>query len=73
MIQLWEDIRKTDPLFGTGRNQAHFDEEADEKIRKAIVDGVLCPWSDPEHCQYLCCYMLGQYFGLRGMNEITYL
>jgi len=32
MVQLWDDIRKIDPLFGTGRNQAHFDEEADEKI-----------------------------------------
>jgi len=73
MIQLWDDIRKVDPLFGTGRNQAHFDEEADEKIRKAIVDGVLDPWKNPEHCQYLCCYVVGRYFGLRGMQEITYL
>ena len=28
MITYWENIRKTDPLFGTSRNQAHFDEEA---------------------------------------------
>ena len=46
MIQLWDDIRKVDPLFGTGRNQAHFDEDADEKVRQAIVSGKLDPWNN---------------------------
>ena len=51
MIQLWDYIRKTDPLFGTGQNQAHFDEDADEKVRAAIKSGELDPWNNPEHCQ----------------------
>jgi len=73
MVQLWDDIRKIDPLFGTGCNQAHFDEEADEKIREAIRTGKLDPWNNPEHCQCVCVFIVGRYFGLRGMGEITHL
>jgi len=73
MIQLWDNIRKIDTLFGTGCNQAHFDEEVDEKIHQAILSGELDPWNNPEHCQYVCVFMVGRYFGLWGLSEITYL
>ena len=41
MITLWDAIRKDDPLFGTSRHAAKFDEQADEKIRIAIKEGKL--------------------------------
>jgi len=73
MITYWEEVRKTDPLFGTSRNQAHFDEEANEKIRTAVKNGVLNPYKDPKDCQRVAVFMLGRHYGMRGLDEITYL
>ena len=73
MITLWENIRKSDPLFGTSRHAAKFDEEADEKIRIAIKEGKLRPWEDPEHLQHVICFCLGRCFAMRGIGEITFL
>jgi hypothetical protein len=73
MIVSWHNIRLKDPSFGTRKHNAQFDWEADPKIRKAITDGVLKPYENPEHLLLVVLYVLGRMFLLRGCKEMSTL
>jgi len=73
MDQSWDNFWNIDLLFGTRRNQAHFNEEADEKIRNATAKAELDPWNNLEHCQHVCVFIVGGHFGLHSMGEIACL
>jgi hypothetical protein len=73
MIVQWNSFRSKDPSFGTRKHNAQFDWEADPKIQKAITDGKLKPYENPEHLQLVVLYVLGRMFLLRGCKEMSTL
>ena len=71
--QHWAKTQKKEEGFGERKNEAQFDENGDDKILKAYLDGKFRPRENPEHAQWYMVYLLGRYFGLRGNQEIAKL
>ena len=60
-----------DSSFATGANRGVYDDTADKKIRKAVMDNVVNFVHNYDHLCWYCCFIMMRYFGLRGGNEVT--
>ena len=45
----WSDVRKQNPKFGTAPNKARVEQALVRKFITAICEGVITPYTNPEH------------------------
>jgi len=68
----WSDVWKENPKFGTAvaaPNKARVEQALVQKFITAIRDGVIAPYTNPEHLCLCVTFILGFYCGLYGSKE----
>ena len=65
LIKRWNEIRKSDPCYGTHPNKSKADMQYTKKLVEAISNGAI-DLNDPKQLQLVVTFILGYYVGLRG-------